>query len=79
MKSDNRFKTWAVVLGQYSDPGPIPAHPGDCDRDQDSKARDSPDTKIPRDNKSRHFALFMSYGTGTGTEICSINLSQKFI
>ena len=48
--------------GILRDPGPGPANPRDWDRDsisrnsrdRDKNLRDSPATKIPRDNESRH-------------------------
>ena len=52
-----------------------PANPHDRDRDRDSKPRDSrdrdknlrdsPATKIPRDNKSRHFGTRIPLSPGT--------------
>ena len=52
-----------------------PSNPHDRDRDRDSKPRDSrdrdknqgdsPDTKIPRDNESRHFGTRIPLSAGT--------------
>ena len=61
--------------GIWRDPGPGPANPRDWDRDRDSEPRDSrdrdkhlrdsPASKIPRKNKSRHFGTGIPLSPGT--------------
>ena len=61
--------------GIWRDPGLGPANPRDWDRDRDSKPRDSryrdknlrdsPGSKIPRDNKSRHLGKIITVSPGT--------------